>query len=166
MKKHIFIGFAFIGLLTAVGCKPTERNYKAAYDAAVAKRQTVDVDLDIAEDDLIQEGQPSPRTLMGQQVLYLASPLSPVSEGGAVPEKYNVVCGAFKMPVNALDQSRNLRHEGLDAFAARGEQDRYYTVAGTFDNLDDALAFYASFMKKHPDFRFVGIPGLTLLERP
>lgn len=166
MNKNIFIGLAVAGLLVAGGCKPTERNYKAAYDVAVAKRQNVDVDLDISEADLIQEGQPSLRTLRGQEVLYLGSPLRPVSEGGAVPEKYNVVCGVFKMPVNALDQARNLRSDGMDAFAARGEQDKYYTVAGSFDNLEDALAFYASFKKKHPDFTFVGISGLTLLECP
>ena len=172
MKKNLsraaYPVFLFIMILSvlAPGCKPTERNYKAAYDAALAKRQAnVDADLDIPQEGLIVEGQPVHRNVEGTDVLILVAPLSAVDEGSVAPKAYNVVAGSFRMPVNALDQARTLRGEGLEAFAARGEHDLFYTVAGSFDTLPEAADFYSFFMSRHPDFTYVGLPSLVIIER-
>lgn len=158
--------FAFTLLTLAPGCKPTERNYKSAYDAALAKRQAkVDADLDIPAEGLMVEGQPSRRNVEGVEVLYLAAPLSSIDEGSVAPKDFNLVAGCFKMPVNALDQARTLREEGFEAFAVRGEHDLYYTVVSGFDTLPEAAEFYAFFQARHPDFTYVGLPSLTIIEK-
>ncbi len=152
-------------MVLAAGCKPTEKNYKAAYDAAIAKRQAVDVDIDIPTEGLIVEGEPSRRSLQGHDVWYLVSPLGTIADGSLAPQAFSVATGCFKMPVNALDQARALREKKMAAFAVKGEQDRYYSVAGSFETLEEALVFYDEFMASNPSFTFVGLPALTIIEK-
>lgn len=152
-------------LMIASGCKPTERNYQAAYDAALAKRQTALQDMDIPAEGLMEDGEPFLKDMgQGRRLYYLVAPMAPVSEGSLAGDKYNVVVGCYKMPVNALDQARKLREDGLDSFATRGEQDRFYVVAATFETLPEAIAFYDDFLASRPGYPIVGFPGLTIVE--
>lgn len=153
-------------LLTAVGCKPTEKNYKAAYDAALAKRQTkIDADLGVPEEGLIVEGAPVRRTFDDTQVWYLVTSIGALDEGSLPPGRFNVATGAFKMPVNALDQARTLRGRGYESLAVRGENDLFYTVVSTEDSISGAVAFYKEFIDRNPEFTYVGLPSLTIIEK-
>lgn len=152
-------------LMLAPGCKPTERNYKSAYDAALAKRQAADTDMNLPVGALMVEGEPSLRQVDGRDVYWLTAVLRPVTEGARGADAYNVAVGSYKVPTNALDQSRALRDEGLDAYACRGENDHYYTVAGSFDTAAEALAFIDSFRDSHPEYPHVGLPDIIIIEK-
>lgn len=165
-RTHLAL-VAAAGLLmtVATGCKPTEKNYKAAYDAALAKRQHVEVDMDIPAEGLMVDGEPVRKNLDGHDVTYLVSSLASFTDGGLAPLAYNVVTGCFKMPVNALDQARSLREKRLPAFAVKGEQEKYYSVAASFETLEEALVFYDEFIAANPSFSYVGVPALTIIEK-
>lgn len=172
MNKNLRHRLSFLPLLTLTAlsfitlpsCKPTERGYKSAYDAALAKRQASEADMNIPVEGLIIEGEPAKRNLNGRDLLYLVAPVGPVSEGSIIAEKYNLAVGCYKMPVNALDQARNLRGEGFDAFAVRGEEDRFYVILASFPTLEEVIAVYDTFLISHPSYPCIGLPGLTILE--
>lgn len=61
----------------AAGCKPTEKNYKAAYDAALKKREAaaVDADMMIPAGALQQIGGPQKRKIGDVEVYMLVEPI-------------------------------------------------------------------------------------------
>ncbi|MCH5228145.1 MAG: hypothetical protein J1F16_10100 [Muribaculaceae bacterium] len=163
MKRSSLL-FLMSLLLIATACKPTEKNYKAAYDAALGKREAAlaDINVNLPEGAFQQVDGPQLKTIEGSQVYFNNQHLKPVEENKTLPGNYNVVVGAYKMITNCRAQSQALRDEGFDAFPAQDTEDMFYTVAGSFSSLSEAVKFYDSY-KKNKNRVYVGLPNSPVI---
>ncbi len=173
--SYLLLGTSLATLLLS-GCKPTENNYRQAYDAALAKREkTEEKDIFIPEGGLQSLDGPQKRTFGDITVLYEVKSLrwtqpADVKEGGNVeidaprPHKYNVAVGLYKMPTNAASQVEQLIANGYDrAFPAHVQKDQNYAIAASFENIEDAAKFVDSFIKKNKGMNYVGLPGAPVV---
>ena len=162
MKKIIFL-FSII-LLSLTSCKPTEKGYKAAYDAALGKREAVktDIDVDLPEGALQDYEGAQLKEVDGVKVYLLNQRIKPAEEDVQLPGSYNVAVGTYKMITNCRSQSNALKNEGYKAFPAQEPDGMYYTVAGSFDNLSEAVKFYQDY-KSGKDRVYVGLPNSPII---
>lgn len=145
-------------------CKPTEKNYRSAYDIAIGKKQAEQESL--AADGLIAENAPKPRYIDGD-TLYFANEIisvdkdfAPFKESAPVELKgYNVAVGMFKMNTNARAGASALREKGFDAFPVQAMGGKWYIIGGSFDNLDESRTFIKKFKAKNPDYPYIGLNG-------
>lgn len=167
--KKILIACAVCALMFAA-CKPTEKNYRAAYDVAIAKKQAEQESL--SADGLVAEDAPKARYIDGD-TLYFANEIitvdkdfAPFKESGAADLKaLNVAVGVFKMNTNARAGATALRSQGFDAFPVKAMGGKWYIIGGSFDNLDGARAFIKEFRAKNPDYPYIGLNGHPVLIR-
>ncbi|MDE7160253.1 MAG: SPOR domain-containing protein [Muribaculaceae bacterium] len=149
------------------GCKPTENNYKAAYDAALAKRQSVDADAALLSGghDVVRPDAPKTRKAGDRQVAYRRERIKP-DEGTDIDLSrlpYAVAVAQWRMPTNARSQASALRSEGLEAFAATDSRDRWWTVAGAYPTFEEAAEALLRFADSHPGFTYIGLDGSPLV---
>ena len=163
MKDFNIIG-CFLCILLMVSCKPTEKGYQAAYDAALNKRQAAiaDIDVNLPEGSLQEVDGAQLREIDGVKVYVLNQIIRPAKEGETLPGKYNVAVGSFKMPTNSEAQSEALKEEGYDAFPAKESDGSYYTIAGSFPTLPEAVNFYEKF-KAGKNRSYVGLPKAPVI---
>lgn len=155
----------FLITLTALtGCKPTEKNYKSAYDAALGKREAAmaDIDVNIPEGTLQQVDGPQLKEVDGVKVYLLNRRLKPEGEGISLPARYNVAVGTYKMNTNCIAQSVALKEEGFQAFAAKDSEGEYYTIAGSFPTLTEAVTFYKKY-EAGKNRVYVGLPSAPVI---
>lgn len=155
------------GILT--GCKPTEKNYRSAYDAALGKRAREDSarrelnrDLGIEQTGtgVLQEVDGARfQTVRGHDVWMRNVTFSRADSIG----KYSVGAAVFRMRSNARAMAADLRAEGYTSAKDAEAKDEYFVILDSFDSLDPALDLYDSFSKAKGDAPVVGAPGLLLL---
>lgn len=161
MKKIIVSTILLPAFLMA--CKPTEKGYKEAYDTAFNKRQEAMADIDVsgAVDGIQRVDGPQLKEIDGVKVYILNQRISPES-GEKLPGNYNVAIGTYKMSTNCLAQAQNLKEEGFEAFAAKATDGMYYTIAGSFDSLSDAVKFSVKY-KSGKNRVYVGLPDAPVI---
>lgn len=161
--KNTILCFLFL-LILLPSCKPTEKGYKAAYDAALGKREAVKSDIDIdLPDGAIQDFDGAQlREVDGVKVYVLNQRLKPVEENLKLPGSYNVAVGTYKMITNCRSQSNALNEEGYNAFPVQEPDGMFYTIAGSFDNLSEAVKFYQDY-KSGKDRVYVGLPNSPII---
>lgn len=167
---HAF-AIAALAAVALVSCKPTERNYRAAYDVAVARRHAVEADVALLGDGhtVLQLDGPQQRETGGVSYYYESRMLRPEGEGAPAggAGRYLVVIGSYRMSGNALSQAESLRAEKgarhADAYVARDGEDRLYTVVGGYDTLEDAARGAEAFVRAHPGYTYVGLPGAPVV---
>lgn len=161
-KKYLFIGAAFAALMFA-GCKPTENNYRAAYDAALAKRREAAEQQMRPATGLLDDEGPQMRVLAGDTVFVLSGRLSRLD--GSRPEgKWALAVALYKMDTNARAAASDLALNGYpDAFAAKSTDDNYYTVAAVSASMDSVVAESKAFKLRFPGYPYVGLPGAPVL---
>lgn len=154
-------------LLLAAGCKPTERNYQAAYDAAQSHRQAA-----VADEAALSGGRelsrfegPSLRRDGDREYYWQGVRVRPEGEGA--PEgaqgRYLVAVGKYRMASNPRAQSADLRSEGWKAYMARDAEDGFWTIAGGYDGLDEAVEEAQRFADTHREYPYIGLPGPVVL---
>lgn len=158
--------FLFASLFILTGCKPTEKNYKAAYDAALSKRQaeSEDPDLNLPAEGYTRLGEPEKKEINGKTYFYKFQHLHPLSEGVEM-QPYNVAVSVYKMPTNCQSQVRDLCEAGYDAFGTRTGDDRYYTIVGSYPTIEEAAEAVDNYMRKHKDSIYVGLEGAPVILR-
>ncbi|MCH5236842.1 MAG: hypothetical protein J1E95_03485 [Muribaculaceae bacterium] len=164
MKGYLRIILALcfsMSLLT--GCKPTEKGYKAAYDAALGKRQAATVDIEIPEGALMDVEGPQLKEINGVSVYLLNDRIKMIEVGTRRPETYNVAVGCYKMITNCKSQVSDLKSDGYDAFGVKDSEDKYYSIAGSFGSIDEAVMLCKEFQKKKKDFTYVGLPDAPVI---
>lgn len=126
------------------GCKPTERNYQAAYEMARAKRETKDPDAALIYGQAKVHTFPgvSERVVDGDTLLTSYMVVRPF-EGESFPEgrPIRVAVASFRMKANAVAFAEDLRKDGFDAFCGEGTGDRFLTFGGAFPTLKEGAAF-------------------------
>lgn len=178
MKRNLII--IAVGVLALTACKPTEKNYRSAYDIAVNKRQAEQQALDA--EGLVSEDAPKPRYIDGD-TLYFANEIirmdedfapykdakSKVAAEGTPVENplkaLNVAVGMFKMNTNARSGASDLRDKGFSAFPVRAQGGKWYIIAGSFDTLDSARVFIKDFTRRNPSFPYIGLNGRPVIIR-
>lgn len=163
--KKLFATGIIICVIAAVGCKPTERNYKEAYDVALQKRNAAatDPDMAIPAGGLKTTGGPLQKEIDGETVSFSAEHLK--FEGGleGVMKKWNVAVAKYKMPTNCASQTSDLFSEGYKAFYVLNPEGYYYVIAGSFDSLEEAEKFVKEYSSRHKATTFVGLSGTPLI---
>lgn len=160
--KHIYL--ISLLLLFLISCKPTEKGYKAAYDAALGKREAAmaDIDVNLPEGAVQQVDGPQLKEYNGSKVYVLNQRIKPDVDGMRLPGSYNVAVGTYKMDTNCKAQVKVLREEGYDSFPAKDMEGMYYTIAGSFPTLDEAAKFYQKYMSEK-DRVYIGLPKAPVI---
>lgn len=163
MKAYRLL-FIFSIIMLAVSCKPTEKGYKAAYDAAQSKRQSAlnDIGVELPEGGLQQVDGAQLKEVNGVKVYVQNQRIKPLEEGMTLPESYNVAVGTYKMATNCRAQAEALKSEGFNAFAAKEPGGMYFTIAGSFPTLDEAVKFYQEY-QNGKDRAYVGLPNAPVI---
>lgn len=147
-------------------CKPTEKNYKAAYDAAIAKLQKENSDPLLNAQGAIRDGAPLIRLVDGDTVWIRREHLLAEAPDTLPIEPFNVAVAAYKMAANAASQVEVLRQEGYKALCLRTPANSFYVIAGSLTTLREAATFIKEYKKRHPDIPFVGLPEGATIEVP
>ncbi|MDE7412268.1 MAG: SPOR domain-containing protein [Muribaculaceae bacterium] len=162
MKKELIILGA--SLLLLVGCKPTENNYRSAYEAAKNKREAANAEAMMPATGLLSDDGVMRKVVDGDTVYVSRDRLRRDSVSSRILNTYNVAVGVFKMNTNARAQAAALREAGYkDAIAVETTGDRWYTIAGCFPSLGDAQTFIKDFMAKNKDYPFIGLPASPVI---
>ena len=163
MKKHI-VAIFLLAAIVLTGCKPTEKGYKSAYDLAKGKREAVAADLgvNLPEGTLQDVDGAQLKEIDGVKVYVLNQRITPIEESQLLHGSYNVVVGKYKMNTNCVSQANALKAQGFDAFAAKDTEGMFYTVAGSFTSLSDAVKFYQNY-QKDKDRVYVGLPSAPVI---
>ncbi|MDE7115737.1 MAG: hypothetical protein K2O56_04850 [Muribaculaceae bacterium] len=159
--KKILLPVAVAALVLA-SCKPTEKNYREAYDVAVSKREKSAESL--AADGLVSEDAPRSKVVDGD-TLYFVNEILRVDDGASPLKQLNVAVAVFKMNTNARAGASMLSEKGYDARAARAMEDKWYIIAGSFDSMDDTRAFIDRFRKENPSYPYIGLGGNPVIIR-
>lgn len=162
MKKYIIFPIFILCILSS--CKPTEKGYKSAYDAAIGKRQAAleQILAGISEDTFQQFDGPQLKEINGVKIYFLNQKISPANDLTMLPGQYNVAVGAYKMITNSRAQAEVLREEGYEAFPAKDPEETYYTIAGSLPTLEEAVNLYQQY--KSGDKRvYVGLPSSPVI---
>lgn len=169
MKHTLYIiGAALACLFALPGCKPTEKNYKSAYDAALRKRESVMPSQ--TDDGTVIKAIDAPREVavggdrIGVKTQFLHSEDPLVS----TQPRYVVVVGRYKMPTNARGQVADLKAGGFPQALVMTDGDKMYLAVADFaETLEEVGEKVASLRKKMKGIPFVGLYGdVLVIERP
>ncbi len=166
MRLNRIACVAAVGLLL-VGCKPTEKNYQAAYEAAQNKKKAeAAADPDMALPATGLKRLDAPRTMdVDGETLNVKHIFIKYAGKEAVPviERYNVAVAKFKMPTNALALTEDLVAQKYKAFPVEGNDGNFYVIGATFGNLNEVAAFVKEYKKSHKPSQLVGLEGEPLI---
>lgn len=171
MKRYRNIRSVCIALLaaTALGgvtsCKPTEKNYQAAYDAAKAKREAAEADMMLPGSGLISEDGPRLRIVNGDS-LYVAHDrirIKYLQENNIELQPYSVAVSVYKMSTNARATASRLKEAGYNSVVVETTNDRWYAVAGTFPTIGEAGEFIKAFKERNPKYSYIGLPSTPVI---
>lgn len=156
--------YLFLLLPVLIACKPTEKGYQAAYDAALNKREQAKADIDVKVGDQVlqQVDGPQLKQVDGVDVYLLNSRLTPADFVMKLPENYNVAIGKYKMITNCKAQAEMLLSDGYHAFPAKDTEGAFYTIAGSFATLSEAVKFSQEYQKKKGR-TYVGLPSAPVI---
>ena len=157
-----------LGALLLSSCKPTEKNYQAAYDAAQNKRKAeaeADRDMILPAGSALQRlDAPRTKEVGGETLPIKRFFIKYVGEGESPAiKRYNVAVSRYKMPTNAHAQVEDLVSAGYSAFPVEGIGNAYYVIAATFDDLPETAVFVKKYRKDHSPEQFVGLDGDVLV---
>lgn len=150
-------------VVALAGCKPTEKGYRQAYDAAKAKREAAVREQMLPAEGLQSLDGPQLRVMDGDSVYVLRERLR-TEDSKHAPKPWLLGVGVYKMNTNAKANAANLQAEGYtDAAAMRGSEGKWYTVAAMAGTLDSLRVIGADFRRRHPEYPYVGLPAAPVL---
>lgn len=145
------------------GCKPVEKHYKSAYDAAIEKREAAMAEQMIPATGLLSDDGPQQRIVDGDTLFVVRERLSGY-EGATVPRGWLIAVGQYKMNTNAIANVGDLQREGYkNAQAVRTTGGRWYAIADTAATLDAVRPKVREFERRHKGYPYVGLPGRPVL---
>lgn len=163
MKKTVFFIISLLLLAVMYSCKPTEKNYREAYESAKSKREQADADLNLPATGLQSMDGPRLVPVNGDTVYYNREKLGTSDVDSIFIDRYNVVVASYRMVTNARRQVSDLQRKFKGAYAARVKDDKWYVVAATFPEIGEAVKFINDYKRSHPDGPFVGLPGSPVI---
>lgn len=142
LKCALAVGAA--GLLCLAACKPTEANYRAAYErAAVGRSDQADSTI---YTKIRREFVPGQLTYGGRTFPTGSQFVAAAEGGGGINEsikRYCVVAGQFKQIFNAKSMRERLVDAGYPgAFVAQTGEPYYFVVAGSSHEIKPAIEIF------------------------
>ncbi len=142
-------------------CKPTEKGYRQAYEAAKSKRDQVDPDeaLLTGGHKLLNEEATNWRVIDGDSLQVRHLFLKP-TDGVKWPQRgpYRLAVSMFKMTTNANSMVEDLKKRGsLQPVVATDGKNTYYIIAGSASYLDSLGNVLKTFKKENPGFQYIGL---------
>lgn len=161
------IGVSMVtAMLTLTACKPTEKNYKAAYDAAKLKREAAAREQMRPATGLLSDDGPLMRVVNGDTIYVLQERLRNL-DGTRMPAEWLLAVGVFKMDTNAKAGATRLRENGFpQATVAKGAGQKFYTVVSMAESLDSVISESKRFRTLFPEYPFIGLPGAPVMVSP
>lgn len=165
MKKILLLAAGGILLLTA--CKPTEHNYRNAYDKAYEAAQRKAAEMSVSTDGAVLETFDGPRVeIVEGDTLYV----SPVTVSGFETDgeksragKIGIAVARYSMPTNARRHMADLAGKYPGASMATDGDDNYYVLIDRVASIPEAAAPLRGFRKANPDYPYIGLGGKALI---
>lgn len=153
MLQGVFVLAIAASLLA--GCKPTEKNYKLAYDKAMEKKHA-----GVTEevyDMMLQESLPrymhtpgdSVRTF-SEAIIWQYTPVEVDSGRKTDPAPYNLAVAKYSMLTNAKSHADNLAADGWKSCVFRNGEPVYYVVVKRSANLDSVAKAAHEYVRRYP----------------
>ena len=149
--------------ILAVSCKPTEANYRAAYEATKAKTdEKPPLESTVYND--IRKQEIKSGLVVGNDTIPMLEVAVRCTPGVSTPDsvgKYSVAVAQFKQIFNARSMMSRLRAQGYTtATIVENKEPLYYVLISTFDNSAAAVQSYKNVLAD-PDVRCMrGYPRL------
>lgn len=143
------------------GCKPTEKGYQQAYDAAKNKREQADPDEELLTGGhkLLSQESTNWKVIAGDSLQLQHKFLKP-TDGAKWPQSgpYRLAVAMLKMTTNAKSMLADLQGKGsLTPVVATDGKDTYYIIAGSATYVDSLGNVLSSFKKENPKFQYIGL---------
>lgn len=140
--KHLLPIIAVILLCLSPGCKTTEKNYRTAYERAVAANDSDITPFDQTIYNRYRREARDVKTIAdGDTVTTRIIRTAITPEGGGLSEwhkRYSVVVAEFKQRFNAISLRDRYVNAGYPrTFVVQNGEPYYYIIAGSSDNLHD-----------------------------
>ena len=139
MKKTLLIPACAALLLAA--CKPTEANYRQAYQAAMAAKNTEEADSIYG--GMRRNINQSEMVVGTDTASYISQWVKVTDGGGGIKEyikRYCVVAGQFKQAFNAKSMRERLAGNGYPgAFVVQNSEPYYYVIAASYNDAAPAI---------------------------
>ena len=150
-----------VALLMLASCKPTEKGYRQAYEAAKNKRQQADPDeaLLTGGHKLLNENS-SNWKVIGNDSLQIQHTFLCPAEGKPWPQSgpYRLAVAMFKMNTNANSVIKDLSEKGtLKPVVAGNGKGEHFIIAGSATYPDSLSQVLATFRKENPKFSYIGL---------
>lgn len=152
---------AVVVLITLGACKPSENNYRLAYETAMQRDRE---GLEEGVYELIQQEKLPPMIhVLGDSVRVQRLPLAAFYCPGTdsldkcMPQYYNVAVALYKMPTNARAHADRLAGEGYHSAVLKSGASLYYVMAGLVESLDSAARLARMYDLSHAG-EYIGIP--------
>ena len=142
-------------------CKPTEKGYRQAYEAAKSKREQKDPDEDLLTGGhkLLSEEASNWRIIDGDSLQMVHKFLRPADGSKwphAGPNRLSVAI--IKMTTNANSMLSDLKKgRGLTPIIATDGNDTYYIIAGSATYVDSLGNVLYTFKQENPGFQYIGL---------
>lgn len=144
--KKIFVAILAISALAvaATSCKPTEKNYKDAYEKAMSRRDnSAGIDSTIYA-RIRQEAQPS-QYVVGSDTMPMVTQRATLApdQDYAQFRRYNIVVGEFKQIFNARSMQQRLYAAGYpNPFILQTREPQYLVVAVSCSTPAEAMKMW------------------------
>lgn len=161
MKKTNILAIG-AAVLIFYSCKPTERNYEAAYSKATAAAQGRANNESDEETGGKLEAIDGPRMeKIGNDSIYVASQTVKVFEGEPTEENgnYGIAIAKYSMPTNARRHLQDVKKEYPDAFITYDGQKSYYVMIQRVSSIPEAADPIRIYEATHPQTPYLGLQG-------
>lgn len=140
----LLLPVAFFALL-AVSCKPTEANYRAAYEATKAKTEEKST-IESTVYGNIRKQEIKSGLVTGKDTIPVLEVSVRCTPGVSTPDsvgQYSVAVAQFKQIFNARSMMSRLRAQGyVSATIVENKEPLYYVLITTYDNSAAAVQSY------------------------
>lgn len=140
MKGKYLLVPLLVGIFVLAGCKTTEKNYREAYERAVASNDRGVTEFDETIYSRYRNEMKEQTVTMGngKTINTKSARLRVTEDGGGIPEwykKYNVVVAEFKQKLNANSLRKRFAEGGYPrAFLVENGEPYYYVIVASSDN--------------------------------
>ena len=162
MRIKIRVSLTLLLLFSVLyGCKPTEKGYRQAYEAAKNKREQKDPDEELLTGGhrLLSEDASNWRILDGDSIQLQHKFIKP-ADGAKWPQAgpYRLAVAMLKMTTNANAMLADMKEgSGLTPVMATDGKDTYYIIAGSATYVDSLGNVLSTFKRENPGFQYIGL---------
>lgn len=143
-------------------CKPTEKNYQAAYEKAyeASRRKKEEMTTGSGGQRLESLDGPRREVVDGDTILVSSVIVEPFESTSPLAEgKVGAAIARYSMPTNARRNAEDIKGAFPEAFVGTDGQGAFYVVLGRVPTVEDAADATRRFRISFPRWPYVGLDG-------